>query len=609
MSDPPKDQPSSAVLKVKYTSATVDEFIQQTSKDISLLGVFIESKTPQKEGVALNLELQLEDGSPVLRGTGQVVWRREISQSDNRASGMGVKFLKLDAASRKIVDRAVKVRGLVPSRFDRLGEAAARESRERVSNRPAVTASSKGPQPVPKSDTPAPQVPEANATAVPTSTLIESPPPPPQQQRSSFLPKPPEPVVQSPKEVSARLSEPVAQTELAARAALTDPRQPATQIRSRAPVATFRLPAPQSYLSRKAIGLPQTSKQEPSQPVERPTESAGIAEQTPPPSLSSTSFSDIAPRPNKAIDQALAKNWQERCASMAELTEGPSRTPSLDGRQLEPFALESGPGAGIAPSFLDRMTLNPGKIRPLIHLRVFGLALIGSTLASSKAWGVRLWAHRRQGVTTRSTKTKLWFAIRLIGVAAGAVVVVAAVAVVVALMHPYRSTDATSTYALPRAQSAHNGPLFKSTVAGRVPVAQPSEGGSLTAQISAVSVFKGRVDTEPNADAMHTIPPSEEDSLSKPNTRRESRGLVSPAIAKRERAAAKTRAVTLYNKVRVNVKVTLRCGSASVNVNVSPLGQVSPLVPLQSCRVTCAGAGKPICPTILGADAFSLEIR
>lgn len=128
MTDQPKDRLSPAALKVRYKSADVDEFIKHSNKDISLVGIFIKTKTPMKEGVPLKLEFQLENGTPLIRGVGQVTWRREVAQSEDRPSGMGIKFLKLDAASRQVIERAVKARGSSPSRFDRLGDAAARET-------------------------------------------------------------------------------------------------------------------------------------------------------------------------------------------------------------------------------------------------------------------------------------------------------------------------------------------------------------------------------------------------------------------------------------------------------------------------------------------------
>lgn len=110
-------------LKVKYKSADVEDFIQHSGKDLSLLGVFIKTKKPMEEGVPLKFELQLADGTPVIRGVGQVAWRREIAPSDDLPAGMGIKFIKLDSMSQSVVNRAVKLRGSAPSRYDRQGDA------------------------------------------------------------------------------------------------------------------------------------------------------------------------------------------------------------------------------------------------------------------------------------------------------------------------------------------------------------------------------------------------------------------------------------------------------------------------------------------------------
>jgi uncharacterized protein (TIGR02266 family) len=110
---------TAAALKVKYKYSSTDEFIRQSSNDISFFGIFVKTKTPLNEGVPLKLDLQLKDGSPVIRGLGQVVWRREVAQSEGYPAGMGIKFIKLDEASRQIVEQAVEARGLGPSRFDK----------------------------------------------------------------------------------------------------------------------------------------------------------------------------------------------------------------------------------------------------------------------------------------------------------------------------------------------------------------------------------------------------------------------------------------------------------------------------------------------------------
>jgi uncharacterized protein (TIGR02266 family) len=118
MVDLRKDKRAPASLKVKYKSATVDEFVEQFGSDVSRGGIFIKTKKPIETGALLKLELQLNDASPVIHGIGRVCFRRETSTDPNLPAGMGIKFIKLDPESRTIVERIVHARGERPSRFD-----------------------------------------------------------------------------------------------------------------------------------------------------------------------------------------------------------------------------------------------------------------------------------------------------------------------------------------------------------------------------------------------------------------------------------------------------------------------------------------------------------
>src|SRR5689334_4422362 len=119
MADQRKDKRSPASLKVKYKSATVDQFIEQFGTDVSTGGMFIKTKTPLEIGARLKLELQLSDASPVIQGVGRVCWRR-MPNADPQAPppGMGIKFEKLEDDSRATVERIVRGRGGAGSRFD-----------------------------------------------------------------------------------------------------------------------------------------------------------------------------------------------------------------------------------------------------------------------------------------------------------------------------------------------------------------------------------------------------------------------------------------------------------------------------------------------------------
>ncbi len=98
-------------LTVRYKSATVDEFIEHHSHDISKGGIFIKTPSPFPAGTLLKFEIRIKDDSPLIAGVGRVVWKREPPQaSGERPAGMGVKFIKLDGQSRELIDRVVAER-------------------------------------------------------------------------------------------------------------------------------------------------------------------------------------------------------------------------------------------------------------------------------------------------------------------------------------------------------------------------------------------------------------------------------------------------------------------------------------------------------------------
>ena len=112
MSDTRKDKRAPVSLKVRFKSATVDEFIEQYAKDISHGGLFIKSKQPMAIGTLLKFEFQLKDESKLIQGVGRVVWKREAGDSDgdDKPAGMGIKFIKMDGDSKTLVDQIVDSR-------------------------------------------------------------------------------------------------------------------------------------------------------------------------------------------------------------------------------------------------------------------------------------------------------------------------------------------------------------------------------------------------------------------------------------------------------------------------------------------------------------------
>ena len=107
--DTRKDKRAKVVsLNVRYKSATVDEFIENHSHDVSKGGLFVKTPTPFPPGTLLKFEIRLAGDKSVISGVGRVVWKREPTQAGTeKPAGMGVKFIKIDDSSRAVIDRLI----------------------------------------------------------------------------------------------------------------------------------------------------------------------------------------------------------------------------------------------------------------------------------------------------------------------------------------------------------------------------------------------------------------------------------------------------------------------------------------------------------------------
>jgi uncharacterized protein (TIGR02266 family) len=109
MADARKDKRTLLSLKIRFKSATLEDFIERYSNDISRGGVFIKAKKPLAVGTLLKFEFILQDQSTLLHGVGRVVWRRDEGDAEN-PPGMGIKFIKMDPESRAVVQRIAEDR-------------------------------------------------------------------------------------------------------------------------------------------------------------------------------------------------------------------------------------------------------------------------------------------------------------------------------------------------------------------------------------------------------------------------------------------------------------------------------------------------------------------
>jgi uncharacterized protein (TIGR02266 family) len=103
---PPKEPRGPVSLRIKFRSASLEQFIERYAVDVSRGGIFIRTREPLAVGTQLRFDFQLQDAAPLLAGEGTVVWIRE--NDPNRAGvtpGMGVRFDKLTPASQPTLER------------------------------------------------------------------------------------------------------------------------------------------------------------------------------------------------------------------------------------------------------------------------------------------------------------------------------------------------------------------------------------------------------------------------------------------------------------------------------------------------------------------------
>lgn len=94
--------PLAAQVRLQY--ASILDFHESQSVNISLSGMFVASDNPGSVGSLVDFEFCLEDGLVLLKGKGEVV---RVTQAP--VSGMGVRFVELDEESRKCIARIVEL--------------------------------------------------------------------------------------------------------------------------------------------------------------------------------------------------------------------------------------------------------------------------------------------------------------------------------------------------------------------------------------------------------------------------------------------------------------------------------------------------------------------
>ena len=78
-------------------------FLTEYSSNLSMTGMFVRSETCPAPGTLVDFELRLVDGLRLIHGRAEVVWVRENRGDPNRPPGMSLRFLRLDAQSRRLI--------------------------------------------------------------------------------------------------------------------------------------------------------------------------------------------------------------------------------------------------------------------------------------------------------------------------------------------------------------------------------------------------------------------------------------------------------------------------------------------------------------------------
>src|SRR5262245_29644304 len=173
MAEGNRKDPRARVLNmtVRYKSATVDEFIENHSHDISRGGIFIKTRSPFPAGTLLKFEVRIAEDQKLMHGVGRVVWRREVDRAEESfPAGMGIKFIKTGEGATELINQLVAGGEGVESSFDAgVRESVGTASGPRPSMVPAPAAAASKPAALSQAAlSPAALSPAALSTAAPT---------------------------------------------------------------------------------------------------------------------------------------------------------------------------------------------------------------------------------------------------------------------------------------------------------------------------------------------------------------------------------------------------------------------------------------------------------
>ncbi|MBM7114103.1 Hsp70 family protein [Archangium primigenium] len=98
-------------MRIRLPYATEEEFIAKYGPHVARGGLFLATRAPKPEGTGLAFELVLAEGGRLLRGEGVVV----KAVTEGARAGMTVRFTRLDAHSKALIDRILELRAPAPA--------------------------------------------------------------------------------------------------------------------------------------------------------------------------------------------------------------------------------------------------------------------------------------------------------------------------------------------------------------------------------------------------------------------------------------------------------------------------------------------------------------
>jgi len=95
-------------VRIRIQYRTADQFFQDYIQNLSVGGIFIETKNPLSVGTKLQVQFSLPEMEDMITADGMVVHRLHVGRSENPpAGGMGIQFAELDEKSKQLLEEYI----------------------------------------------------------------------------------------------------------------------------------------------------------------------------------------------------------------------------------------------------------------------------------------------------------------------------------------------------------------------------------------------------------------------------------------------------------------------------------------------------------------------